>query len=120
MKTLEATTQIGGFNQRLPMRKSNNRFPCIGPHRHEDDAIDTFFSSVKSHDETTAVKLVVGIKTLITDVYAIQSKSVLNISQFLQDWFRACRITIIIWSQAQEEIMGSVRKLLRAFALVKN
>ena len=27
MKTLEATTQLGGFNKRLLMRKSNNRFP---------------------------------------------------------------------------------------------
>ena len=85
MKTLEDTTKLDGSNQRLPMRKSNKRSPCSGPHQQEDNSIDTFFSSVKSHDETTAVKLVVGIKTLITDVYAIQSKSDLNISQFLQD-----------------------------------
>ena len=98
MKTLEATTQLGGFNQRLPMRKSNNRFPCIGPHRHEDDAIDTFFSSVKSHEGTTAVELIVGTKTLITYVYSVVSNSGLNIAKVLQERFRECGIPFNICS----------------------
>ena len=102
------------------MRQYNKRLPYRGPHLQKYDVNDTFFYSVIIHNNNTSIELIVGTKTLITDVYAIQSKSDLNISQFLQDWFRACRITIIIWSQAQEEIMGSVRKLLRAFALVKN
>ena len=32
MKNLEATTQLGGFNQSLPTRQSNKRFPYSGPH----------------------------------------------------------------------------------------
>ena len=32
MKTLEATTQLGGFNQLLPTRKSSKRFSYSGPH----------------------------------------------------------------------------------------
>ena len=42
MKTLEATRQIGEFNQCRPMRQSNKRFPYRGPHQHKYDAIDTF------------------------------------------------------------------------------
>ena len=32
MKTLEATTQLGGFNQLILMIQPNNRFPYSGPH----------------------------------------------------------------------------------------
>ena len=91
MKTIEATTQLGGFNQSIPMRKSNKRFPYIKPHWHEDVAIITFWSSVLSHDGTTTVELIVGTKTLLTDVYAIGPKLGLDICQIpsrflLQAW----------------------------------
>ena len=43
IKTLEAITRLGGFNQRLLMRQYNKKFPHSGPHRHKDDAIDTLF-----------------------------------------------------------------------------
>ena len=71
MKTLEATTQIGDLNQRLQIRQSNKRLPYNRPHRHEDDTIDTLFSSMQSHNGTTAVELIFGSKTLFTYVYAI-------------------------------------------------
>ena len=118
IKTLESTTQLGSFNQRLPARQYNKRLHYIGPHQHEDDTIATLFSSVKTNDGTTAVKLIVGTKTLLTDVYAIGSKSVLNIAKVLQ--YRFCKrgIPINIWSNnSQEEFMGSVHKLLRAYGV---
>ena len=34
MKALEATTQIGGFNQHLPIQQSRERFLYSDPHRH--------------------------------------------------------------------------------------
>ena len=71
MKTLEATTKLGGFNQCLPIRNSNKQFLYSGNHLREDDDINTFFSLVPSHDVTTAVELIFGTKTLVTDVYAI-------------------------------------------------
>ena len=43
MNTLEVTTQICGFNQRLPMWNFNKQFPYSGTHRHKDDDIDIFF-----------------------------------------------------------------------------
>ena len=74
MKTLEATYQLDGFNQNIPMSQYNKHLYYIRTHQHEDDAIDTFFSSVRFHDRTTAVELIVGTKTLLTDVYAIGFK----------------------------------------------
>ena len=74
MKTLEDTNQLDFLNQCLPMRKYNKFFPYRGPHQHEDDSLDTFFSSVKSHDSNTSLEIIVGTKTLLTDVYAIVSK----------------------------------------------
>ena len=121
MKTLEDMTQLGGFNQRLLMRQSNKHFPYSGPHLNKDDAIDTFFSSVKSHNGTTAVEIVVGTKTLLTDVYAIGSKSGLNTAKFLQCGFCECGIPINIWSDnSQEVFMESVRKLLHTYGVGSN
>ena len=57
MKTLEAITKLGGFNQRLPVLHSNKRFPYIGLLRNEYDAIDTLFLSLPPHDGTTSVEL---------------------------------------------------------------
>ena len=68
MNNLESTIQIGGFNQCRLMRQSNKHFPYIGPHRHEDDAIDAFLYSLKSHDETTYVELIFGTNTLFVYV----------------------------------------------------
>ena len=42
MKTLEATTQLGGFNQRLPKRQYNKCFPYRGPHQHGEDSVNKF------------------------------------------------------------------------------
>ena len=113
MKTIEAISQPGGFNQRLPIRQSDKCFPYSGHHQHKDDAIDTFLSSVRSHDGTTAVEFIVGAKTLLTDVNAMGSKSGLNIFKVLKDRFRKRGVPINIWSDnAQEESMGSVHKLL--------
>ena len=121
MKTLEATTQLGGFNQFSMMNQSNKRLPYIGNHWHKDDAIITFLSSLKSHCGNTAVKLIVGTKELFTDVYAIWSKSGLNISKFLQDRLRERGIPINIWSDnAQEEFMGILLKLLCAYGVGSN
>ena len=47
MKTLEDMTQLGGFNQCCLMRQSNKLFSYRGPHRHEDDAVDTFLYYIK-------------------------------------------------------------------------
>ena len=77
-KILEDITQIGGFNQRLPMRQSNKRFPYGRPCKHKYDVINAFFYYVKSHNGTTTVELISGTKTLLTDVYAIGTKSGLN------------------------------------------
>ena len=85
MKTLEATIQLGGFNQNLPMRQYTRRFPYSGTHQHEDDAIGNFFYSVKYKYGTTTVELIFGTKTILPDVYSIVSKSVLNIAKVLQD-----------------------------------
>ena len=81
MKTLEATTQLGGFNQSIQMRQFNMHFHYSGPHWHKDVAIINLLSSVQSHDGTTIVELIVGTKKLLTDVYAIGPKSGLNICQ---------------------------------------
>ena len=98
------------------MSKSNKIYPYSESHQRKDDAIDTLFYSVKYHDGTAAIELIVGTKTILTDVYAIGSKSGLNIANFSQDRFRERGIPIKIWSDnAQEEFMGSVRKLLRAY-----
>ena len=114
MNTIKATTQLSGFNQRLLMRQSNKRFPYSGHHWNEDDAIDTFFSSVPSHYGTAFIEIIVGIKTLLNDVYVIVSNSGLNISKVIKYCFRNHGITINIWSDnVQEDFMGSVRKLLR-------
>ena len=74
MNTLEATIQIGGFNPFCPMRQSNKHFPYRGLHQHKDDAIDALLYSLKSHDVTTYVELIVGTNKLLVDVYAIGSK----------------------------------------------
>ena len=98
MKTIEATPQLGGFNQHLPMRQSNNCFPYSRPRRHKDDAIDNFFSSVQDHNGTTTVEIIVGTNTLLTDIYTRGYNSGLNISKFLQCRFRERGIPINIWS----------------------
>ena len=103
MNTLEDTTQLGGFIQRLPIRQSNKCFPYSGHHQHEDDPIGTFFSSVKYHNVITAFELIVVTKTLLTDVYAIGSNSVLNIDKVLQDRFCDRGIPIKIWSDNAQE-----------------
>ena len=70
MNTIEATSQLGGFNQHLPTRQPNKRFPYSGPHRHEDDTIGNFLSSVRAQNVTTTIELIVA-NTLLTDVYSI-------------------------------------------------
>ena len=87
MKTLEATTKIGGLNQHLLMQQSRKRFPYIKPHRHKDDDIDTFLSLAPVHDGTIVMKLIFGSKTLRTDVYVIGFNPGLNIDKVLQDRF---------------------------------
>ena len=103
MKILEATTQLVGFTQSLPMRKYNNIFSYRGPHWNKDGAIDTFLYSVKSHNGTTAVELIFGTKTLLTNFYAVGSKLGLNIAKFLQDRFRDRGIPINIWYDNAQE-----------------
>ena len=85
------------------MSKYNRCLPYSGPHQHEDDPLDTLFSSVKSHNIYTAVEIIFGTKTLLTDVYAIVSKSGLNIAKFIQDRFYECGIIINIWSNNAQE-----------------
>ena len=65
MKNIKATTQIGGFNQSLPILQSNKRFLCSGRQRHKDDAIENFLLSVPAHDGTTSVELIARTKTLL-------------------------------------------------------
>ena len=65
------------------MRQYNTRFLYSGPHQNEEDSIKTFFSLVPAHDGTTSVELLVGTKTLLTEVYAIRTKSGLNIDKVL-------------------------------------
>ena len=98
MKTLGATTQLGGFNQRLLMRQSNKCFPYRSLRQHKYDAIGIFSYSVQAQDGTTAIELIVFPNTLLTDVYAIESKSGLNIATVLQDRFRKRVMRINIWS----------------------
>ena len=43
MNNIEPTTQLGVFNQQIPMQHSNKQFLYSEPCRHKDDAIDTFF-----------------------------------------------------------------------------
>ena len=121
MKTLEDTTQLGGFNKRIPMIQYNKRLPYSGTHWHKADNIDTLFSSVKYHGGTTDVELVVGTKRLLMDFYAIGYNSGLNIAKFIQDCFCERGIPINTWSDnAQEDLMWSVRKLLCAYGVVSN
>ena len=103
------------------MRKYNKCFPYSGTHRHEDDSIATFFSSVKYYGSNNAVEVIVGTNTLLVGVYTMLSKSGPKIAKVLQDRFYECGIPINIWSNnAQEEFMGSVRKLIRAYGVVSN
>ena len=99
MKTLKATTQLGGFNQHLLMIKSNNNFTYSGPHQHEYDSITTLLSSLQDHNDTTSVEIIFGTKTLLTDVWAIWYKPGLNISKVFQDRFHERGISINIWSE---------------------
>ena len=69
MKIIEATTKIGGFNQHLPMRQSNQWYPYSGLKWHKDDTINTLYSSVWDQNGTTAIGFIVGTNTLLTDVY---------------------------------------------------
>ena len=96
MKTLKAATLVGAFNQRLQTRHSNKRFPYSRPYKHEYDRINNFFSSVQANNITYSIELVVVTKTLLTDVYAIGSKSGLNIDKFFQEHFRERGITMNI------------------------
>ena len=118
MKTLEAATQPGGFNQRFSMWHSKKRFLYSRYHQHKDYSIDIFFSSVPDHDVTTAVELTFGTKILLTNIYAIGSNSGLNIYKVLQDRFCKHGILINIWyDNAQEEFMGSLRKIICAYGV---
>ena len=73
---------------------------------------------MKSHNGTISVEIIFGTNTLLTDFYAIGSKSVLNISKVLYDRFRYNGIPINIWSNnSQEYFIGSVRKLLHAYVV---
>ena len=103
MKTLEATTQLGGFNQHLLMRHYNKHFPYSGPQWHKDGAINTIFYSVQTRDVINTIEIIVGTNTLPTDVYAIVYKSGLNISKVLQDRFHERGIPINIWSNNSQE-----------------
>ena len=87
MKTLEAATQLGCFNQHLPMTLYDNQFPYSEPHWHKDDDIDALLYSVRAHGGTTTVELIVVTKTLLTCVYAIGSKSGIHIYKILQYLF---------------------------------
>ena len=103
------------------MSKSNKCFPYSGPHQHEDDAIYTFFSSVKYHDGTTTVEIIFGTNAILADIYAIGSNKGLNIAKVLQDFFYERGVPINIWYyNSQEEFMGSVRKLLCAYGVCSN
>ena len=118
MKTSEASTKLGGFKQLFQMLHSNKRLSYSEPQKNDDDAINNFFSSVRAHDGTTPIELIIDTETLLTNVYAIGSKSSLNIAKVLQYRFREGGITINIWSDnAQKEFMGSVCKLLRAYGV---
>ena len=118
IKTLEDTTKIDGFNKHLQMRQYNNWFTYSGPHRHEDDNINTFVYYVCAQDGTTAIELIFGTKTLLTDVYDKGSKSGFKISKFLQDLFCEKGIPINIWSDnAQETFMGSVSNIFCAYGV---
>ena len=79
------------------MMQSNKRFPYNRPLGHKDYAIDNFFSYVQAHDSTAAVETIVITKTLLTNVYAIGSKSGLNIVKVLQERFLKHGIPIDIW-----------------------
>ena len=118
MKTLEATTQLGGFNQHIPMQQYNKRLRYSGPHWNEDYDIYTLFSLVIAHDENKPVEIIICTKKLITNIYEIGSKSGLNISKVLQDCFQECVIPINIWSDnVQGEFMGSVCKLFHTYGV---
>ena len=96
MEALEAITKIGGFNQGFLMQHYNKCSPYSGPHRHKDDAIYNFFSSVPAHNGTTSIELILVTKTLLTNVYMIESNSSLNISNILQDRYHERGIPINI------------------------
>ena len=73
---------------------------------------------MKVCDGTTAVEIIFGTKKFLTDVYAIEPKSGLNIVKALQDRFRKRGIPIDICSNnAQEYFMGSVWKLLHNYGV---
>ena len=96
----------------------NKRFLYSGTHQQKDYDNGTLFSSVPANGGTTADELIFSTKTLHTNVFAIWSKSSLNISKVLQDRFREHGIPMNIWSDnVQEYFMWSVRKLLRPFGV---
>ena len=103
------------------MIQSNKWFPYSGPRQQKDDAINTFFSPVRAQDGTTVVEIIFGTKTLLTDVYAIGSRSGLKIAKVLQDGFRKGGIPINIqYDNVQEYFMGSVRNLLWIYTVGSN
>ena len=102
-KTLEATNQLGGFNQRPPMRQYNKRLPYSRPYLHKDDYIDTLLSSMQAHYGNTSIELNVFTKTLLTYVYAIASKSRTKTPKVLQYRYPDRGIPINTWSDNAQE-----------------
>ena len=88
MNNIEAAAQLGGSNQHLPIQQSNKRFPYSGHRWHEDDDINTFFSSVPNRDGTIYVEKLLGTNTLLTGLYAKGSEYDLNIANVIQ--YRFC------------------------------
>ena len=74
-KTFHKTTQWAVASTRYPMRKHfKSRFPVFNIPRHSEEvATDTIFSETPAIDSgVTMAQMVVGKRTLVTNVYPLQ------------------------------------------------
>ena len=77
-KTFDKTTQWAVASTRYPMRKHvKSRFPVFNiPRQSEEVATDTIFSDTPAIDSfVTMAQIVVGKRTLVTDVYPLKSQN---------------------------------------------
>ena len=122
-RTLENTTQYARADTRIPMRKHfKTRFPAANvPRWDETVATDMIFSDVPAHDDgikghggTTIAQLFTGIKSLVTDLFPLKSKS--DMVGAFEDLIRRRGAPNALGSDnAKEQTAKAVDELLRMY-----
>ncbi len=114
---MRKTTQWASISTRYPMRKHfKSRFPAFNlPRRNEPVATDTIFSDTPAIDSgVTMAQIFVGKKSLVSDVYELQSSK--QFVNTLEDNIRfRGAMTQLISDYAKVEISNKVKDILRMY-----